>query len=58
MLGRKVRGSANPAGAVPSVLGKQRMQTAEKLVNFHDIIWGRGVGLRSPGDGDSRHIVV
>lgn len=33
-LGREGVGNMNPAGSIPSVLGKQRMQGAEEIVNF------------------------
>lgn len=47
-------GNMNPAGAIPSVLSKRGMQTAEELENFPRFHLG---GLRSPGNGDL-HIVV
>lgn len=50
-----------PAGAIPSVLGKRRMQTAEELVNspgFHLGGGGGAAGLRGSGDGNLGHILV
>lgn len=38
--GKEGMGDVNPAGSIPSVLGKQRMQRAEEISTFHYFILG------------------